>query len=59
VNLLPYAAWVRNETLFFEITKDPNKKITMKGRGMGRNNSVQTSSSHMGDKDKIQGFDLM
>jgi FkbM family methyltransferase len=60
VNLLPYAAWVRNETLFFEITRDPSKKIMMKGRGMGRNriNPVQTSSSHMGDKDKIQGFDF-
>ncbi|KAK2386654.1 peptide upstream protein [Trifolium repens] len=60
VNLLPYAAWVRNETLFFEITRDPSKKLMMKGRGMGRNriNPVQTSSSHMGDKDKIQGFDF-
>lgn len=58
VTLLPYAAWVRNETLFFEITRDPSKKITMKGRGMGRINPVQTSSSHMGDKDKIQGFDF-
>jgi hypothetical protein len=26
---------------------------------MGRINPVQTSSSHMGDKDKIQGFDLV
>ncbi|XP_050880869.1 uncharacterized protein LOC127084459 [Lathyrus oleraceus] len=58
VTLLPYAAWVRNETLFFEITRDPSKKIMMNGRGMGRINPVQTSSSHMGDKDKIQGFDF-
>ncbi|XP_057431397.1 uncharacterized protein LOC130724226 [Lotus japonicus] len=58
VSLLPYAAWVRNETLFFEITRDPSEKVMMKGRGMGRINPVQTSSSHMGDKDKIQGFDF-
>ena len=58
VNLLPYAAWVRNETLFFEITRDPSKKIMRKGRGMGRINPVQTSSSHMGDMDKIIGFDF-
>ena len=58
VNLLPYAAWVRNETLFFEITRDPSKKMIMKGRGMGRINPVQTSASHMGDTDKILGFDF-
>ncbi|XP_061341680.1 uncharacterized protein LOC133288000 [Gastrolobium bilobum] len=58
VTLLPYAAWVRNETLFFEITRDPSKKVMIKGRGMGRINPVQTSSSHMGDMDKIQGFDF-
>ncbi|KAL5170172.1 hypothetical protein HKD37_11G031931 [Glycine soja] len=58
VTLLPYAAWVRNETLFFEITRDPIKNVMMRGRGMGRINPVQISSSHMGDKDKIQGFDF-
>uniref|UniRef100_A0A0R0F845 Methyltransferase type 11 domain-containing protein n=1 Tax=Glycine max TaxID=3847 RepID=A0A0R0F845_SOYBN len=49
VTLLPYAAWVRNETLFFEITRDPSKKVMMRGRGrgMGRINP-----------DKIQGFDF-
>ncbi|OMO63108.1 hypothetical protein COLO4_32719 [Corchorus olitorius] len=37
VKLLPYAAWIRNETLFFEITRDPRKKkAAEKGRGMGR-----------------------
>ena len=42
VTLLPYAAWVRNETLFFEITRDPSKKVMMRGRGrgMGRSNPV-------------------
>ncbi|KAL2333036.1 hypothetical protein Fmac_014249 [Flemingia macrophylla] len=58
VTLLPFAAWVRNETLFFEITRDPTKKVMMKRRGMGRINPVQTSSSHMGEMDKIQGYDF-
>ncbi|XP_020217269.1 uncharacterized protein LOC109800798 [Cajanus cajan] len=58
VTLLPFAAWVRNETLFFEITRDPSKKVMMKRSGMGRINPVQTSSSHMGDLDKIQGYDF-
>ena len=58
VNLLPYAAWVRNETLFFEITRDPSKKIVVKGRGMGRIQPVQTLTSFMDDVDRIQGFDF-
>lgn len=59
VTLLPYAAWVRNETLFFQITRGPSNKIMGQGRGMGRINPVQTSSSHMGDDNsKIQGFDF-
>jgi hypothetical protein len=44
---------------FLRLQENQSKKITMKGRGMGRINPVQTSSSHMGDKDKIQGFDLV
>ncbi|CAN6220028.1 unnamed protein product [Urochloa humidicola] len=38
VTLLPYAAWVRNETLKFEINGDPGKEDEAKanGRGMGR-----------------------
>ncbi|XWS53395.1 hypothetical protein CRYUN_Cryun11dG0153900 [Craigia yunnanensis] len=33
VELLPYVAWIRNETLFFEITRDPRKKnAVVKGR---------------------------
>ncbi|KAE8039366.1 hypothetical protein FH972_011786 [Carpinus fangiana] len=59
VTLLPYAAWVRNETLFFEITWDPSKKIVERGRGgMGRIRPVQSSASYMGDVDKIQGIDF-
>ena len=38
VTLLPYAAWVKNETLNFEINGDPGKEDEAKanGRGMGR-----------------------
>uniref|UniRef100_A0ACD5YZK5 Uncharacterized protein n=1 Tax=Avena sativa TaxID=4498 RepID=A0ACD5YZK5_AVESA len=38
VTLLPYAAWVKNETLSFEINGDPGKEDEAKanGRGMGR-----------------------
>ncbi|MQM15036.1 hypothetical protein Taro_047973 [Colocasia esculenta] len=60
VLLLPYAAWVRNETLSFEINEDPDKKVQVKGRGMGR---IQPAGSAGGlseakDVDKIQGFDF-
>ncbi|XP_073273633.1 uncharacterized protein [Primulina huaijiensis] len=59
VTLLPYAAWIRNETLFFEINQDPSHKEVEKGRGMGRIRPIQSSggssSSHV---DEIQGFDF-
>ncbi|MBA0584616.1 hypothetical protein Gorai_015419 [Gossypium raimondii] len=60
VKLLPYAAWIRNETLFFEITRDPKGKSMgmQRGRGMGRIHPVQSSASYVDDVDKIQGFDL-
>ncbi|KAK3032874.1 hypothetical protein RJ639_037051 [Escallonia herrerae] len=54
VTLLPYAAWVRNETLFFEINSDPGHKEVEKGRGMGRIQPVQSG----GNVDEIQGFDF-
>ncbi|KAL7152214.1 hypothetical protein ABFS83_04G082000 [Erythranthe nasuta] len=60
VKLLPYAAWVKNESLFFEINREPNKKKNEeeKGRGMGRIQSVQSSSNFIGDVNKIEGFDF-
>lgn len=61
VTLLPYAAWVRNETLSFEINQDPGDKDIVKGRGMGRIQPVQSSSSggiSDGHVDEIQGFDF-
>lgn len=58
VTLVPYAAWVRNETLFFEINRDPGKKAEENGRGMGRIQPVQSSANFIGDVDKIRGFDF-
>lgn len=60
VTLLPYAAWVRNESLSFEINEDPGHKEVEKGRGMGRIQPVQTAGGFKssGDVDQIQGFDF-
>ncbi|CAH9103247.1 unnamed protein product [Cuscuta europaea] len=58
VVLLPYAAWVRNESLFFEINQTPGDKDVVKGRGMGRIQPVQTSSGSASDVDRIQAFDF-
>ncbi|XP_010553127.1 PREDICTED: uncharacterized protein LOC104823307 [Tarenaya hassleriana] len=62
VQLLPYAAWVRNETLTFEINHDPGKEVKARGRGMGRIQPVQSSSTSgdgfNGEVDLIQGFDF-
>ena len=41
-----------------EITRDLSKKTVEKGKGMGRIRPVQTSTSYMGDVDKIQAFDF-
>ncbi|KAK6785982.1 hypothetical protein RDI58_014507 [Solanum bulbocastanum] len=58
VNLLPYAAWLRNETLFFEIAKVQTRKNVEKGRGLGRVQSAQSSLDFLWDSDKIMGFDF-
>ncbi|XAR68755.1 hypothetical protein NMG60_11000113 [Bertholletia excelsa] len=60
VTLLPYAAWVKNETLLFEVNQDPNREKEEKenGRGMGRIKPVQSSDSSTRDVHEIQGFDL-
>ncbi|KAL5995170.1 hypothetical protein ACLOJK_025228 [Asimina triloba] len=52
VELLPYAAWVRNETLTFEIDS------ATKGGGMGRIRPSSSSSSKDVDIRRIQGFDF-
>ncbi|KAM5560573.1 hypothetical protein ABKV19_021640 [Rosa sericea] len=60
ITLLPYAAWVRNETLSFEINGDPGEKVKEKGRGMGRIQPVKSSANggFDGQVDRIQGFDF-
>ncbi|XVE97160.1 hypothetical protein REPUB_Repub02eG0287300 [Reevesia pubescens] len=63
VTLLPYAAWVRNETLSFEINRDPGqeevKEVTDKGRGMGRIQPLKSSRAELNSEvDEIQGFDF-
>ncbi|KAM7467927.1 hypothetical protein LguiB_015489 [Lonicera macranthoides] len=60
VKLLPYAAWVKNETLSFEINYGPgfnSTKETGKNGGMGRIRPAQSSSIN-GDVDRIEGFDF-
>ncbi|KAB2630427.1 hypothetical protein D8674_007946 [Pyrus ussuriensis x Pyrus communis] len=59
VTLLPYAAWVRNETLSFEINGDPGEKVKDKGRGMGRIQPANPANGGFnGEVDRIQGFDF-
>lgn len=59
VTLLPYAAWVKNESLFFEINRDPDHKVeVVKGRGMGRIQPKQSSAKSDGEVVKIKGFDF-
>lgn len=61
VTLLPYAAWVKNETLLFEVNHDSIKEEEekAKGKGMGRIKPVQ--SSEVGGASsgvEIEGFDF-
>uniref|UniRef100_A0A7N0T6E5 Methyltransferase n=1 Tax=Kalanchoe fedtschenkoi TaxID=63787 RepID=A0A7N0T6E5_KALFE len=59
VKLLPYAAWVRNETLVFEVNRDPGQDKDAKGRGMGRIKPVVESGHGLAsDVNEIQGFDF-
>ena len=62
ITLLPYAAWVKNETLTFEINGDPGDKekvAAAKGRGMGRIQPVKNPSGFDGGEvERIQGFDF-
>ncbi|CAA7406234.1 unnamed protein product [Spirodela intermedia] len=61
ITLLPYAAWVRNETLSFEINGDPGQKDEIKGRGMGRILPAAGSATGLTKTrvvDEIQAFDF-
>lgn len=59
IRLLPYAAWVRNETLLFEINSDPGKDADDKVRGMGRIQPLGgRGGNNGGNVNEIQGFDF-
>ncbi|CAH1445996.1 unnamed protein product [Lactuca virosa] len=58
VTLLPYAAWVKNESLTFEINQTPGDENVEKGRGMGRIQPVESGGGIVGSVDEIQGFDF-
>ncbi|KAI9077776.1 hypothetical protein K1719_040262 [Acacia pycnantha] len=58
ITLLPYAAWVKNETLTFEIQREPGNLGETRGRGMGRIQPLQFAGDHDGEVEKIQGFDF-
>ncbi|XP_068634441.1 uncharacterized protein [Aristolochia californica] len=60
VNLLPYAAWLRNETLYFEINQDPGQshEENVGGRGMGRIKPDGAKNSSAAEVNKIQGLDF-
>jgi FkbM family methyltransferase len=59
VTLLPYAAWVKNETLRFEINGDPGKEDEAKanGRGMGRIRPA-TGKKMSGEVRSVPAFDF-
>ncbi|KAJ1699073.1 hypothetical protein LUZ63_007585 [Rhynchospora breviuscula] len=57
ITLLPYAAWIRNETLSFEINRDHDQKEDEKGGGgMGRIQPASRSTN--GVVRTINGFDF-
>ncbi|KAC9333161.1 hypothetical protein R6Q59_027177 [Mikania micrantha] len=58
VTLLPYAAWVKNESLVFEINQTPGDENVETGRGMGRIQPVKPGGGIVGSTDVIQGFDF-
>lgn len=60
VTLMPYAAWVRNETLFFEIDREPTN-VGLQWGQMGRIQPEQSSSEHKDYVDnlfKVDALDL-
>ncbi|XP_054782207.1 uncharacterized protein LOC129289466 [Prosopis cineraria] len=58
ITLLPYAAWVKNGTLTFEIHRDPGKQAETTVRGMGRIQPLHFAGEFDGEVEKIQGFDF-
>ncbi|KAL3498299.1 hypothetical protein ACH5RR_041031 [Cinchona calisaya] len=60
VTLMPYAAWVRNETLFFEIDREPTD-VGLQWGQMGRIQPEQSSNEHKDYVDnlyKVEALDL-
>ncbi|KAI4973838.1 hypothetical protein ZWY2020_041619 [Hordeum vulgare] len=60
VTLLLYAAWVKNDTLSFEINGDPGKEdeaATASGRGMGRIHPT-AGKKMSGEVRRVQAFDF-
>lgn len=60
INLLPFAAWVRNESISFEVNHNLDPKSDEKGSGMGRIRAAGTSFNDLssGNLHMIQGFDF-
>ncbi|CAK8542036.1 unnamed protein product [Lathyrus sativus] len=59
LTLIPYAAWVKNQTLSFEIHRNPGEHVEVKGRGMGRIQPLESRGKEFdGEVEKIQGFDF-
>ncbi|GLJ38466.1 hypothetical protein SUGI_0783510 [Cryptomeria japonica] len=59
VKLLPYAAWVRNESLSFEINRDAGS--TIEAKGMGRIQPSSTNDTKIAGNRSVktvQGFDF-
>ncbi|KAJ6802602.1 uncharacterized protein M6B38_192535 [Iris pallida] len=61
INLLPYAAWIRNESLSFEVNHNSDPKSDeASGKGMGRirPSGKPVDSKSSGDLHTIPGFDF-
>ncbi|KAG0502770.1 hypothetical protein HPP92_002842 [Vanilla planifolia] len=60
VTLLPFAAWVRNESLSFVVNHDSEQKDDEKGHGMGRIRPAAALSDDLSSRDMhvIQGLDF-
>ncbi|XP_020594162.1 uncharacterized protein LOC110034221, partial [Phalaenopsis equestris] len=60
IKLLPFAAWVRNESISFEVNHDQDPKSDERGSGIGRTRAAGASSNDLssGHLHMIQGFDF-
>eukprot|EP01018_Ginkgo_biloba_P001147 Gb_05174 [translate_table: standard] len=58
VKLLPYAAWVRNESLSFEINRDAGSSVDSKGMGRIQPSSSGVISGTEKNVVSVQGFDF-